>query len=315
LATGAFVPKVSVIIPAYNEEKYIKDSINCIVHQTLKELQIICVNDGSKDNTLDIIKQFALKDRRIVIINQNNQGLSAARNIGLSAAKGEYIYFLDSDDLLEETALETLYDHAKKTNAQNVLFDAVTIFESKELEQSFSQFKELYLRKHDYPGMQQGGELLCKMIQNTDYVTPVWIQFFERKFLQENNLCFKKGIIHEDELFTLQAMSLCQRAIYLKLNLYRRRIRKGSIMTEQNIEKSFAGLYICFVEMIRFMLEHQSLLSADAFHAIWEHLLIIHRRLIRFYRRLKSNQRQEPSFVQSIFLLLSPVLEVRPRCS
>ena len=94
------MPKISVIIPVYNVEKYLRECLDSLLNQTFKDIEIICVNDGSTDGSLNILNEYASKDSRFIIINQNNQGLSAARNNGLNVAKGDYVAFLDSDDYI-----------------------------------------------------------------------------------------------------------------------------------------------------------------------------------------------------------------------
>lgn len=108
---------VSVIIPIYNVEKYLPECLDSLLAQTYPHWQAICVNDGSKDNSLQILQQYAAKDKRFSIINQENQGLSMARNNGLKQAKGEYVYFLDSDDCLHPQCLEAAYSCAEKYQA------------------------------------------------------------------------------------------------------------------------------------------------------------------------------------------------------
>jgi len=115
--------KVSVIIPAYNVQKYIDRSIKSAVNQTLKDIEIIVVNDGSTDNTRDIIEKLAKEDNRIVVINKENGGLSSARNAGIKVAKGEYIQHLDGDDWIEKDACETMYNFAKNNKVDIVVSD------------------------------------------------------------------------------------------------------------------------------------------------------------------------------------------------
>ena len=126
-----FKPKVSVIIPIYNVEKYLPLCIESIINQTLKEIEIICINDGSTDDSLFIILKYSKKDNRIMIINQRNRGLSEARNIGLKNANGEYIYFIDSDDYLEENALFELYEYGIKYKL-DVIYFQYSIFHNDE---------------------------------------------------------------------------------------------------------------------------------------------------------------------------------------
>ena len=102
-------PLVSVIIPVFNVEEYLEECINSILRQTLTDIEIICINDGSTDSSPDILKKYAEQDRRITVYSQDNCGLSAARNLGMRAARGRYTYFIDSDDWLERDALRDLY--------------------------------------------------------------------------------------------------------------------------------------------------------------------------------------------------------------
>lgn len=114
-------PKVSVIIPLYNSYQYLEESLNCVVNQTLQDIEIIIVNDGSTDGSEKLAQKFADKDRRIQLIHQENQGAAIARNKGLSLAKGEYLSFLDSDDVFELNMLEEMYNQAKKFDAEIVV--------------------------------------------------------------------------------------------------------------------------------------------------------------------------------------------------
>ena len=120
----AYQPKISVVVPVYNAEKYIKESLDSIVNQTLKEIEIICVNDGSTDSSLQILKQYATKDNRITILSQPNSRLGATRNAGITVAKGQYITFLDADDFFELNMLEKSYEKARLTNSDIVVWRA-----------------------------------------------------------------------------------------------------------------------------------------------------------------------------------------------
>ena len=98
--------KISVIVPVYNVEKYLKKCLNSLINQTLNDIEIICVDDGSTDSSIEILKEFELKDDRIIVISQKNEGAATSRNKGINLAKGEYISFVDSDDWLELDAFE-----------------------------------------------------------------------------------------------------------------------------------------------------------------------------------------------------------------
>ena len=120
--------KVSVVIPVYNTEKYVRQAVESVMYQSLKELEIIVVDDGSTDKSLSIVEKLGDTDKRIQIYTQANQGQSIARNRGISHAHGEYIYFMDSDDLLEEDALELCYHKCKEEKLDFVFFDALVFF-------------------------------------------------------------------------------------------------------------------------------------------------------------------------------------------
>ena len=123
-------PKVSVIIPVYNVEKYLRECLDSVVNQTLKDIEIICVDDGSTDNSLNILKEYAQKDDRINILTQKNQGSASARNTALSLAKGKYIGFIDSDDYISKNYFESLYNSAKKHNADICATNSIILCEN-----------------------------------------------------------------------------------------------------------------------------------------------------------------------------------------
>lgn len=119
-----YTPKVSVVIPVYNVEQYLRQCLDSVVNQTLREIEIICVDDGSTDSSLDILKEYAAKDKRISVLKQENLHAGVARNAGLAVAKGEYLSFLDSDDFFELTMLEESYSAAKESDADVIVFNA-----------------------------------------------------------------------------------------------------------------------------------------------------------------------------------------------
>ncbi len=122
---------VTVIVPCYNVEKYIEKGLNSLINQTLKDIEIIVINDGSNDNTLKILNEFKKNDKRIRIIDKKNEGVSAARNIGLKEAKGKYICFMDSDDWLEKDFLEKMYNKISENDYDMVACDTYAIYPNK----------------------------------------------------------------------------------------------------------------------------------------------------------------------------------------
>ena len=190
--------KVSVIIPIYNVEKYLEECLDSVVNQTFKDIEIICVNDGSTDNSLQILEEYALKDNRIYIINQKNRGVSVARNNGIKKAHGEYICFIDPDDIYPtDDILEVLYNTAIN-NKVLICGGEWADFESgnKILNQNFREIDTDYLFSEN------------KIINFKDYQFPYGFQRFlyKRNFIIENNIYFPLYKRFEDPLFLINAM-------------------------------------------------------------------------------------------------------------
>lgn len=237
--------KVSIIIPIYNVEEYLEECLLSALKQTLKEIEIICVNDGTPDNSMNIVKKYAKEDPRIVIVEKENGGLSSARNAGMAAAKGEYVYFLDSDDYILENAMEVLYEQAHHNNLDDIYFDAESFFESEELKEEMSVYVDYYVRKADYSQIVTGLEMLKKMDENNEFRPSACLQMAKREFLLKNKIQFYNGIIHEDNLFSLECMLEAKRVKHVPQQFYMRRVRAESIMTATKEFKSSFGYYMC----------------------------------------------------------------------
>ena len=144
---GGKMCKVTIVIPVYNTGLYLKRAIESCLIQTLRDIEIIIVNDGSTDNSLEIAKEYESYDDRVKVVSTENRGLSEARNTGLELAKGKYVYFLDSDDWIEAEAIEQCYNHAAKNNLDLVLFDSkVSVEELREFSKEINL--DAYKRDH-----------------------------------------------------------------------------------------------------------------------------------------------------------------------
>lgn len=242
---------VSVVIPMYNVENYIEKCLTSVRNQTYPDLEIICVNDGSTDSTLSFVEKCAREDERIVIVDRTNGGLSSARNAGMDVAKGEYIYFLDSDDWLEEDALESLVNCACENKADLVFFNARTYFESQEAEAANKSYLDYYSRKGTYEGVFTGEALFVEMIKNWDFKPSACLLFIRKEFLRETGIRFYEGILHEDNLFTITLLQKAGRAVLLNRVLYWRLLRETSLISGGKNWRHAYGLYICRREILR----------------------------------------------------------------
>lgn len=245
--------KISIIIPVYNTEKYLEECLDSVCNQTLKDIEIICINDGSPDNSEQILEKYAKQDKRIIVITQENKGISSARNTGIAYATGEYIYFLDSDDTIISTAMEKAYNTAEQYCLDMLFFDAEVVYESTKLKVKYKASEPYYQRKFNYGQPTTGINLFSKFIQNREFCVQACMYIIQRNFLQHNNLSFYEGILHEDELFTFQALLLSLQAMHISERLFCRKFREGSIMTTPRDIKNFLGVFICFKEQLFFI--------------------------------------------------------------
>ena len=212
--------KFSIIIPVYNVENYIKKCLDSVFAQTEKDYEVIVVNDGTKDNSMDIVKNYDVK-----IVNQKNQGLSEARNTGLKNAKGEYILFLDSDDYIEKNLLKEL-NKSIKNKPDLVRFQIREVFDTYK-----KDYNELSFTNKSGP---EAFSIIC----NYHFVENAWAYLYKKSYLEENNFTFKKGTIHEDfGLVPLVIMksSKVNSISYIGYNYVQ---REGSIMSQKNYEKT-----------------------------------------------------------------------------
>ncbi len=245
--------KVSIIIPIYNVEQYIEECLCSVLRQTLKEIEIICVNDGTKDASMSVVEKYKSHDDRIVIVNKDNGGLSSARNAGLEYARGEYVYFLDSDDMIADNMLQKLYDEATEFDLDNIYFDAEAIYESVEVEKNYPQYKTYYCRPGIFSEVQSGPELFARMENFKAYRPSACLQMPKRSLLEANNIRFKEGIIHEDQLFSIQVILLSKKVKHVAHPYYKRRVRSESIMTSEQEFRSSYGYYVCLREYQEFI--------------------------------------------------------------
>ena len=217
--------KVSVILPIYNVAPYLEEAFDSILNQSLKEIEIIAVNDGSTDNSEVIIKRYQQRDARIISFSQENQGQSVARNSALQHATGEYIYMMDSDDVLSSPdALQTCYEYAQSNKADFIFFDR------EQFTEDYVNFSvPIHSTKYIEENKKYEGEsLLNQLLDTTTYNCVVWLLLINHNYLKRIGLRFYPGIIHEDELFTtILMLSSC--SIYcLKKTFVRHRIRSAS---------------------------------------------------------------------------------------
>ena len=220
--------KASVILPVYNVAPYLEETFRSLLRQSLRDIEIIAVNDGSTDHSEAVIRQYQQQDDRIILFSQENKGQSAARNLALQHATGQYIYMMDADDVLTDVdALQTCYDYAEQNHADFIFFDGESFSKEGACRTSWNT-KRTHLIQENTP---YDGEALLNMLLDTQtHNCVVWLLFIRRDFLERLQLRFHEGIIHEDELFTTILTLSSHHICGLQRNLVGHRIRSASTM-------------------------------------------------------------------------------------
>ena len=210
------MPKVSVIVPFYNVEKYIEKCLETLVNQTLDDIEIILVNDGSKDKTVDIVKKYKeMYSNKIVYLEKENGGLSDARNYAISYARGEYIAFLDSDDYVETNMYKEMYEIAQKENSDMVECNFIWEYPNK----TRIDIGTTYNNKHE-------------MIEKIRVVA--WNKLIKREILEKSKVQFPKGYRYEDVEFTYKLIPFLEKVSFCKTPMVHYVQREGSISNVQN---------------------------------------------------------------------------------
>lgn len=235
--------KVSVIVPVYNVEKYIDKCLNSLVNQTISDIEIIIVNDGSPDNSEKIINKYLKKfSDKIVYIKKENGGQGSARNLGIEISNGEYIGFVDSDDYVDINMFEKLYNRAKEKESDIVICGRCEV---NEITSALTPIG--VIKKDDDP----------KINAFYDQMAP-WNKLYKSSLIKENNIKFGLDMWYEDVVFCLKSILLTDKITYLDENLYYYLVRNGSIMNNNNsvknldvlkaldIIKEFSNEYNCF---------------------------------------------------------------------
>ena len=212
--------KVSVVIPVYNVEEFLKECLDSIVNQTLEDIEIICVNDGSKDKSLDILNYYAENDDRFTVISQENGGHAVATNRGMKLAEGEYLYLMDSDDVVELTALEETYNYAKEKNVDFVIFQALNYV----MDEDRIYKTDIYSMEHiaDFVGDSVFNyEDLGDMIFDIP-VTP-WSKLYNNQFIKDIGATFPEGLVFDDNIFFWDVLFNAKRIAFYRKHLFKRR--------------------------------------------------------------------------------------------
>ena len=277
-------PKVSVIIPVYNTEKYLPACLDSVLNQTRQDFEIIAVDDCSPDRCGAILDEYAARDKRIKVVHlPENRRQGHARNCGLEVATGEYLYFFDSDDLIEPETFEELTRLADRDALDAIFFDKKALFDDDELRNVY--MPPFCARKAQYrDAVVTGDELMTEFFRAHEWTCYPQQIFWRRKFIQDAEIRYLEGSEHEDEFFAYAGVLLAQRVRYIRKDYITLRIRPNSVMTSPKSARNLHGYLMNFYHMTEFCEKH-----GIKTYASETNLTVMMDCAINIYERLKDS--------------------------
>lgn len=265
-------------MPVFNAEPYLNESVSSILNQSFKDLELICINDGSTDNSVNVLKNFSKKDNRVRILSQNNLGAGAARNKGIDNSNGEYIYFMDADDILELNAFEILYTITNEYPIDMIIFKLIN-FNNKSGKKFKKDYYEMKFLQKKYANKVFAYRDIGKNLFSIAVSPPG--KFFKRTLI--GSIRFPEGVIYEDNVFFFKVLFNSKKIYFLNQYLYNRRIRDNSVSS--NKSPNYADSIICLNSIIDLAK------SNNLFHSIFKKELY-NRKINLLYYRLNYVDKQ-----------------------
>ena len=285
-------PKLSIIIPVYNSEKYLPECLDSILSQDFREFEVICVNDASTDGSVEILDRYAKRDARFRILTQVHGGPGAARNLGMARATGEYLYFMDSDDYLAvENAFSFMVEEMESRSLDILFFGTDLVFENDSLKESRYREMQRYLCTEEYGSFEMGRDLFRAMVAGGGFICNAWLQCARMEFLQEIHAVFPATDFYEDEVYTFRTLLQAGAACHAKQRIYVRRVREDSITTRRAVFRSVWEGVMAWKAMMGFLAEHR--LGEVVHEAILLHLARRGQDLARKYQELPKSEQEK----------------------
>ena len=262
---------ISVIMPVYNTEKYLKQSIDSVVKQSGVFWELICIDDGSSDSSLKILEGYERLYSQIHVLVQTHQGLSIARNSGIDFAKGRYIYFMDSDDYLEEYALLYMVTMCDKDKLDAFFMSFRNVCDDTDLNEKYFKMINRKKRQHSFLEPIEGKSLFCHMMEVQEYFCMAWCYCCSLDFIRINNLRVPEGIYYEDQIFTYSLLRCANRTCCADKIIYNKRIRTGSICVDNNLDEYIKG-YTYTIKYLKNMVS--DIPATDSSYYKWSNRLL-----------------------------------------
>lgn len=282
---------ISVIIPCYNTAKYLAETVQSVLNQTFKDFEIILIDDGSTDETKDMINGYAQKYDNISAYFHTNHGQGYERNFGITKAQGKYIHFMDSDDLLEPECFETAYIYAEENDLDCVLFEGKAFYETSELEEIMPQYKTNYSRRDVFPRIYSGEELFILLRSTVGMIVQPGMQLARRDFLIENDITFPALTMMEDNLYVYKVITRSNKIIVLPNSFYLRRVRENSTMTIGRDREAIKALTYTVLEVIKEYDANKD--RYDIATAIFQHIVLLCKNMRNYYNNICETEGKE----------------------
>ena len=248
-------PRVTVIVPIYNVERYIGECIRSLRNQDFADFEVICVDSGCVDRSMEVARTEADDDSRFVFIETGDCGQSVARNAALEIARGDYVLNLDSDDYYLPETIGSLVDEADREGLDLLYFSAFTFYETDKLARTNPEKQD---DRPDIPGVLSGPDMYVRMEQTGAFRPSACMFMMRRDLVESLGLRFEEGIIHEDLLFTMMIAPLAKRAAFMNKTFYQRRMRPDSTMTGKRSVRNIRGHLVASMRMEDWLHAHGS---------------------------------------------------------
>ena len=272
--------KVSVIVPVYNVERYLPRCLDSIVEQTYKNIEIICVNDGSPDGSAEILARYEKNDERVIVINQENGGLSSARNTGIKAATGEYIVFVDSDDWIDIETIETAVNTAERDNVEMVLWTYIREFKNKREKKYIFDGDRIFNKEEtaSYVHRRMAGLLgeELSVPENGDALCTAWGKLYSTKKIKDNHIEFvdTKIIGTEDVLFNINYFGFVENCEYIDKPFNHYRKDNESSLTKSYKPHLFRQWTTLYEMMFKYIRTHKLSCPEDFENALYNRVCL-----------------------------------------
>lgn len=267
--------KISVIIPVYNVEVYLPQCLESVINQTYTDMEILCIDDCSTDHSMSVLETYQQKDSRIEIFqNEKNGGLAYTRNVGIQRATGEYVLFVDSDDMIVPDLLESCMKVAAGSD--------MVCFDYQQVTGDNTAVRRQYAYKMK-DGIYSGESYFVESIHTGSIIFSAWSKLFRRQFLSENHILFYDGILYEDMLFGFQCFINARKVYSLNCQLYIYRIRETSIMTLGISGKNIESYVISICELMKLYLQND--FSPEMNQAVEGYIRKVNREYVSAFRK------------------------------